>query len=244
MRAVITAGGPIDGAYAERAGTTLKALAPVRGRTMLARTLDTLRACGIERIAVVGNDAVRAECERVAPVTMVPDAGTGSGNVLGALDAWPDDEALLYLTCDMPYIDARSLQWVLDRVDPADLSMPLAEYDDFVRRFPSAPPFGITLAGQCVVNAGVFHIPAGARARIAAFATTMFEARKAPWKMASVAGPLILLQFALGRASITMLEARARTVLGMPVTALRHAPPELAYDADTEAEYVYAIDRS
>lgn len=244
MRAVITAGGPVDGDYARRAGTPLKALAPVRGRTMLARTIDALRACGIERIAVVGNDAVRAECDRIAPTAMVPDAGTGSGNVLGALDAWPDDDALLYLTCDMPYIDASSLQWVLDRIEPLTLSMPVAEYSAFVKRFPDAPPFGITLGGERVVNAGVFHIPAGARARIRALATTMFESRKAPWKMASVAGPLILLQFVLGRASIAALEARARNVLGMPVTALRNGPPELAFDADADAEYVYALDHT
>ena len=150
MYAVITAGGPIDGAYAARAGTTLKALAPIRGRTMLARTIDALRACGIERIAVVGNDAYATQCEPIAPVTMVPDAGTGAGNVLGALDAWPDDDALLYLTCDMPYIDARSLQWVLDRIEPSTLSMPLADYSEFVTRFPGAPPFGITLAASAL----------------------------------------------------------------------------------------------
>ncbi len=175
---------------------------------------------------------------------MVPDAGTGAGNVLGALDAWPDDDALLYLTCDMPYIDARSLQWVLDRLEPRTLSMPLADHNEFVTRFPGAPPFGITLGGERVVNAGVFHIPAGARARVRTLATTLFEARKAPWKMASVAGPLVLLQFILGRASIGALEARAREVLKMPVAALLHAPPELAFDADTDAEYVYALEHN
>jgi molybdopterin-guanine dinucleotide biosynthesis protein A len=242
LYAVITAGGPIDGAYAARAGTTLKALAPVRGRTMLARTIAALRDCGIERIAVVGNDAVRETCDDA--VKMLPDTGTGSGNVLSALDAWPDDGALLYLTCDMPYIDARSLQWVLDRIEPATLSMPLAEHADFVKRFRNAPAFGITLAGERVVNAGVFYIPARARAKIRALATTMFEARKAPWKMASIAGPLILVQFALGRASIGALETRARTLLGIPVTALRNAPPELGFDADTEAEYAYALEHT
>jgi CTP:molybdopterin cytidylyltransferase MocA len=244
MRAVITAGGPIDGDYARRAGTTLKALAPVRGRTMLARTIEALRACGFERIAVVGNDEIAAACQPFAPIRMVADAGTGAGNVLGALDAWQDDDALLYLTCDMPYIDASSLQSVLDRIEPATLSMPLAESVDFVRRFPDAPPFGITLAGDRVINAGVFHIPAGARARIRALATTMFEARKAPWKMASLAGPLTLLRFAFGRASVSALEARARKVLAMPVRALRSAPPELAFDADTDAEYAYALDHT
>ena len=244
MNAVVTAGGPIDGAYAQRAGTTLKALAPVRGQTMLARTIEALRAVGISEIAVVGNDAVQAACKQFAPIRAVPDAGTGTGNVLGALDAWPDDRSLLYLTCDMPYIDAHALQWVLERIEPTTLSMPLAEHTDFVQRFPDAPPFGITLAGERVVNAGVFHLPAGSRARLRALATTMFAARKAPWKMASLAGPAVLLQFALGRASVRALEARARKVLAIPVAAVRNAPPELAFDADTVAEYVYAVERA
>lgn len=241
MNAVITAGGPIDGEYAARAGTTLKALAAVRGRTMLARTIDAVRACGIERIAVVGNDTVRDACAGV-PVTMVPDRGSGAANVLGALDAWPDDQALLYLTCDLPYVNAASLQWYLDRLEFTTLSMPLCENAAFVRRFPGSPPFGITLAGERVVNAGVFHLPAGSRTRVRTLAATMFGARKAPWKMATIAGPLVLLRFALGRVSVNALEERARRIFGFPVTAVRDAPPELAFDADTAAEYAYALE--
>lgn len=244
MYAVITAGGPIDGEYARAAGTTLKALAPVRGQTMIARTLGALLACGIDRIAVVGNDAVRDACASVAPVRMIADAGTGAANVRGALDGWPDDASLLYLTCDMPYIDAPSLQWFLDRIDPRALSMPLCEHAAFLERFSGAPPFGITLAGERVVNGGVFHFPMGSRARVRSLATTLFDARKAPWKMAGVAGPLVLLRFAAGRISVSALEARAQRVLAIPVTALRNAPPELAYDADTAPEYAYAVDRS
>jgi GTP:adenosylcobinamide-phosphate guanylyltransferase len=244
MYAVITAGGPIDGEYAARAGTTLKALAPVRGRAMIARTIDALRACGIDRIAVVGNSAVAEVCAAAAPVKMVPDAGSGAANVLGALDAWADDDGLLYLTSDMPYIDALSLRWLLNRIEPATLSMPLCKHAAFVRRFPGAPPFGITLAGERVVNAGIFYLPAGSRAGVRALATSMFEARKAPWKMATIAGPLVLLRFLLGRASLNALEARASRVLAVPVVALRDAPPELAFDADTAAEYAYALEHA
>ena len=244
LYAVITAGGPIDGEYAARAGTALKALAPVRGRTLIARTIDALRDCGIERIAVVGNDAVRNACASFTTLKIVPDGGSGAKNVLGALDAWPDDDALLYLTCDMPYVDAPSLRWVLERLERGTLSMPLSEYAAFVQRFPGAPPFGITLAGERVVNAGVFYLPPGTRSRVRALATTLFEARKAPWKMATIAGPLVLLQFLLGRASVNALEQRARYVLQMPVAALRDAPPELAFDADTAADYAYALEHA
>ncbi|HTV92499.1 MAG TPA: nucleotidyltransferase family protein [Verrucomicrobiae bacterium] len=244
MYAVITAGGPIDGEYAARAGSAFKALAPVRGRTMIVRTIEALHECGIDRIAVVGSDAVGDVCATVAPVKMIPDVGSGAKNVLGALDAWPDDAALLYLTCDMPYIDAAAVRWFLDRIEPATLSMPLCEHAAFVARFPGAPPFGVALGGERVVNAGIFHLPVGSRARVRTLAAAMFEARKAPWKMAWFAGPLVLLRFLLGRASVNALEQRATDVLGIPVVAMRNAPPELAYDADTAAEYAYALDHA
>jgi GTP:adenosylcobinamide-phosphate guanylyltransferase len=240
MRAVITAGGPIDGEYARRAGTALKALAPVRGRTMIERTIDALHACGISGVAVVGNTQVARVCEPLG-ARMLDDAGTGSGNVLRALAAWPDDEALLYLTCDMPYVNAASVQWCIDRSDAATLAMPLTEHAAYLQRFPGAPDAGITLNRERVVNGGVFHIPAGAQGKIRSFATSLFEARKAPWRMATIAGPAMLVRFAIGRAGITALEARAQTVLGIPVTAVRGAPPELAFDADTIADYEFAI---
>jgi GTP:adenosylcobinamide-phosphate guanylyltransferase len=242
VKAVITAGGPIDGTYAHLAGTRVKALAPIRGATMLDRTIASLREAGIARIAVVGNAQVRQSVDsRVEKI--VDDAGTGAKNVLGALDAWPDDgEPLLYLTCDMPYITTKALTSFLERVPRDTLAMPLTEIDDFAHRFPGAPTFGITLAGECVVNGGVFHIPAGATQRIRTFATTLFDARKAPWRMATITGPMLLLKFLLKRLSIVDVERRARKVLDMNVAAVRGAAPELAFDADTADEYCYAIE--
>jgi GTP:adenosylcobinamide-phosphate guanylyltransferase len=240
---VITAGARIEGEFARLAGTTLKALAPVRGVSMLERTIDALREAGVERIAVVGNDDVG--CAAGTKIEkLVPDTGSGAGNVLAALDAWNEDgEPLLYVTCDMPYLTANALRAFLDAVPADTLAMPLTEVDAFRRRFPGAPPFGITLAGESVVNGGVFHIPAGAARRIGSLATALFDARKAPWKMASIAGGALLLKFAFKRLSIPDLEARARTVVKTNVAAIRHAPPELAFDADVADDYVYALAR-
>lgn len=242
MKAVITAGAPIEDEFAKVAGTSLKALAPVRGRTMLDRTIDALRGVGVRRIAVVGNDEIRRSVNgRIEKIVAV--GGSGAKNVLGALHAWPEDgEPLLYATCDMPFVTSDSVRAFLDRVPPDTLAMPLTEIDDFTNRFPGAPAFGITLAGERVVNGGIFHIPAGATERIASFATALFDARKAPWRMATIAGPMLLLQFAFKRLSIAGLEARARAVLDMDVTAVRDCAPELAYDADTADEYRYALE--
>lgn len=243
MNAVITAGGRIDGAYAAAAGTAIKALAPVRGARMIERVVDAVRGAGIDRIAMVAPPAVRDACaDRVD--RYIDEGASGNQNVQLALRAWSDDEPLLYVTSDLPYITAETLRDAVLRATPGVLTMPVAECDAFERRFPDAPPFGITLAGERIVNAGVFIIPAGASPAIARRAAQLFDARKAPLRMAGLVGPSFLLRMLLGRLTIAAIEKRAGCVLGYPAMALRGCAPELAYDADTFAEYRYASMRA
>lgn len=243
MNAVITTGGRVDGSYAAMAGTEVKALAMIRGTSMLDRTLESLAELGVDRIAVVGGDAVRRACgERVQ--RFVNERASGAENVVAALRAWPNDEPLLYLTSDMPYVNGAALRDFCARVPQNALGLPLVERADFVRRFPESPPFGITLAGECVVNGGAFAIPAGGAERVEAIATRLFDARKAPWRMVGLVGPAFLLRFALGRLSISALEAHAEKLLGFAAVGVRNCAPELGYDADTAGEYAYAADRA
>jgi hypothetical protein len=192
-------------------------------------------------VAVVGNDEIKSAVgSRVDK--MIPDSGTGSGNVLAALNAWGEEQdRLLYLTCDMPYISSMALTSFISKVPASTLSMAICEETDFFSRFPGAQGFGITLNGEVVVNGGAFLIPAGTGPQIREFATRLFEARKAPWKMASIAGPSLLLKFMFGRLAISELEERASSILGLPVRATRGCAPELGYDADDVAEYQYAL---
>ena len=242
MIAVVTAGGRVDGEYASAAGTTVKALAPVRGETMLARVTDALRGAGIGRIALVGGGEVRAACDD--DVRFVDESASGAENVLRALSAWPDDdEPLLYATSDMPYVTAEAVRDFVDRAPADALAIALCDHGAFVNRFPGAPPFGIALAGERVVNGGVFRIPAGARSAVARLAAELFDARKRPWRMAGLVGPLALLRFALGRLSVADLEAMAQRLLGVRGVAVRGCAPELGFDADGAAEYRYACSR-
>jgi hypothetical protein len=71
----------------------------------------------------------------------------------------------------------------------------------------------------------------------------LFEARKRPWRMASLIGPAALIRFAAGRLGVTDLEATAQRVLQMPARAVRNCAAELAFDVDTAAEYGYATTR-
>ncbi len=240
MRAVITAGGRVDGAYERTAGTTIKALAPVRGVTMLSRAILAARGAGASEIAVVGGEMVRAACGAEID-RVVPEADDGGENLRRALRAWPDDERLLYLTSDLPYVDAPSLDDFVTRAGD-ELAMSLSDAEAFARRFPGAPPFGIRLAGERVVNGGAFVVPPGAAGKVASLAIRFFGARKQPWQMARIAGFDLLARLALGTLSIAVLERRASSVLGIAARVVRGCAPELAFDADTEAEYRYACE--
>jgi GTP:adenosylcobinamide-phosphate guanylyltransferase len=239
-QAVITAGGRVEPDFAKVIGTPVKALAPFAGSTFLERTVHALRSAGVGRIAVVGGSEVRSVCARIVDKVIEEDL-SGAVNLSRALHAWDGAEPLLYLTSDMPFISAAALRVFCERVPVQTLALPLTEWRDFEDRFPHAPGFGITLAGERVVNGGAFVIPAHSAARIENFAARFFEARKSVWRMARLTGPALLLQFALRRLSIARLERHAQRLLGVPACALRGAPVELAYDVDALEEYRYAI---
>jgi hypothetical protein len=160
---------------------------------------------------------------------------------LRALRAWPEDgEPLLYATSDLPYINAVAIRDFTERVPGGTLGVPLAEFSAYAARFPQAPATGITLAGERVVNGGVFLLPPDSAPRLAGAATAIFESRKRPWRMASLIGPAALIRFAVGRLSVANLEATAQRVLELPARAVRGCAPELAFDVDTAVEYGYA----
>ena len=211
---------------------------------MLQRMIAALRAAGASRIAVIGGEEVARACSPIVE-TVIEESVSGSENLLKALHAWPcEGERLVYATSDLPYVTAAAIEDVLTRVPADSLALPLTEWNDFDLRFPGAPPFGVTLAGERVVNGGVFTVPDASVPRLASLATRFFEARKAPWRMAGLVSPWILLRFLFRRLRIAELETLATRALGTPARALRRAPADLAYDVDTAEEYRYACARS
>lgn len=244
MRAVVTAGGPADGTFATAAGTAVKALACVRGVPMLESVITALREAGADRIAIIAGPEIQerygTRVERV-----VEAARSGGANIIRALRAWPEDGTpLLYATSDLPYITGSSVRDFVERAPYDALSVSLAEAARYAARFPGCPPFGITLARERVVNGGVFLLPPGGAERVERLATKFFDARKAPWRMASLIGVGTLWRLVAGRLSVADLEAKARRELGVRAFAVRDCAPELAFDVDTLADYRYACEHT
>ena len=242
MNAVITAGGRVDGEFARTIGQSVKALAPCRGVTLLELAIRAARDAGANDVAVVGGEEVRRAIG--ADTRVIGEDASGSENLRRALHAWDDDAPLIYLTSDMPFITGKTLRAFIEASPNGTFALPLTEWDEFTRRFPEAPPFGITLAGEKVVNGGAFILPAGSCRTIETFATRFFNARKSPLRMAQLTGVPLLLKFLFRKLSVGALETHAERLLGIPARAVRNSPPELAYDVDVLEEYTYAISRA
>ncbi len=239
LAAAITAGGRVEGPFAERIGTDVKALAPWRGRTLVDAALAAARATGATRVAVVGGAAVLDHCAANADEG-VAEAPTGEANLHNAL-ATARADALVFLTSDLPFVDGPALEDFVSRARAADTAMAIAEVGDYTRIFPGAPDHTTAIGRERVCGGSVFFFGAGVAPRIADVATQLFTARKSVWAMARLLGPALLVRFALHRLTIADIEQRADRVLRLRARAIRHAAPELTYDVDTLEDYEYAL---
>jgi CTP:molybdopterin cytidylyltransferase MocA len=241
MHAVITAGGTVDEPFARTLGTPVKALAPFGTRTLLDVAIEACAQAGIARIAVVGGAEVRAHL-RGSEVRIIDAVEDGATNVQRALGAWPG-ERFVYLTSDLPFATGEGILELLARSEPYALTMGLASVEAFEGAFPGAPPQGVALRGERVVNACAFVLAAEALDPVCGLATRFFEARKSLFALARLLGPALCLRFLCKRLGVADVEAYARRVLGISVGAVRDTDPGLCYDIDTLEEYRYACTR-
>lgn len=239
MRAVITAGGIVDGAFAAAIGTPVKALAAIGGRTLLDIALAAVDGAGIDGIAVIGGAAIRAHLTTRPEVRVLDAAADGRVNVLRALDAWPG-ERFAYLTSDLPFANAQGLRDFVARSESYALTMALAGVDAYAAHFPGALEHTIALRGERVANGNAFVIASEAIEPVRALATKLFAARKNLLRLALLLGPSLCLRFATKRLAIRDLEADGTKRFGVSVAAIRDCDPGLCYDIDTLADYNYA----
>ncbi len=241
LTAAITAGGRVDSAFASVIGTSVKALAPLGSARLIDLSIAAAREAGAARVIVVGNGDVRAHCGSAVD-DVVEAVDDGRENLRRALHA-AGENALLFMTSDLPFVDGASARAFLLASASAGVAMPLADESAYRSAFPGAAPHATAIGGERVVNGSVFYFAAGVAPRVDAIAQQFFEARKSLWRMAALTGPGLLLKFAVRRLKIADLEARAQQVLGVRALGVRGSPPSLCYDVDSLDDYRYAVAR-
>ena len=237
LRAVVTAGGRVTGAFAEAIGTPVKALAPYGSGVLIEGVLAAIAGAGIADVAVIGDASVGA---RVGGARLIPADADGATNVARALDAWPAGDDLLFATSDLPFASAGDLRGFLDACAAHELALPLAGGAAYEAAYPGAPPHVTTLGGERVANGSVFFIHASARAAVRSVAGDFFGARKSALGMARLLGSALLMRYLVRQLRIAAVERRAERVLGVRAAAIRDCAPGLSYDIDTLEDYRYA----
>jgi len=236
--AAITAGGRIDAPFARAVGTTVKALVPIAGVTLLDRAIDAARAAGARRIVVVGGNDVRAACgARVEAV--IAESRDGRENVRKALEAGDRSEELVFFASDMPFIAACDVDAFVRRARGADVALPLATANDYAAAYPDAPAHATRIGSECVVNGSVVYFAPGVALRALDVSQRLFDARKSLWRMAALLGPALLVRFALGTLGVADVEIRARSLLALEARAVHDASPGLCFDIDSFEDYRY-----
>ncbi len=239
LAAAITAGGRVDGPFAERIGSNVKGLAPWRSGALVDMALTAARDVGSKRIALVGSAAVLAHCAgRIEEP--VDEAATGEANLRNAL-ATARDDALIFLTSDLPFVDGTALERFVARAREHDVAMAVAEVTEYERTFPGAPQHATAIGTERVCGGSVFYFRAGMAARFTEIAMRLFAARKSVWGMARLLGPALLARFALRRLTIADIERRGDRVFALRARAVRNCSPVLCYDVDTLEDYEYAL---
>jgi molybdopterin-guanine dinucleotide biosynthesis protein A len=113
------------GGLGTRLGGVKKALIEVGGRPVVERVLDTVRPLGDEVIVVDNDDSLA----RLPGVRIVPDTETRAG-VLMALHSGlsaAQSELCVVVACDMPFVSADLLAWLVELAEGFDVVMPVNE---------------------------------------------------------------------------------------------------------------------
>jgi CTP:molybdopterin cytidylyltransferase MocA len=243
---ILPAGGRISGAFAAAVGTETKALIPLEGKTILRRTIETLRATErVGRIVVIGPEEARGEAKECGADGVLEEGASGPENAFHGLEwlrAQPNSGShVLLMATDLPFLTPEALNGFLDACPPdADLALPIVTERAFRERFPDSPSVFVRLRDGSFTLGCAFRIRPETLLRNRAQIDQVFAARKSQWAMGRLLGLPFLLRFATRQLEVAHIETRCQEILNCKGAAVPNSPAELAYDIDLPEEYAYA----
>ncbi|MBI3910401.1 MAG: NTP transferase domain-containing protein [Armatimonadetes bacterium] len=240
--ALVLAGGRISGLFARAAGTTIKALVPVRGSPVIRRVVEALQcASGIDRVCAVGPDAVRDVLgDRCL---WQKDTGSAPGNLRAGIERLAGDDTRRILVCasDLPAIDAAFVQDFLQRAPrEADVCVPAIRKAAFVATFPGNLGIYIRLAEGAFTGGGQLLIRPRAVLDNMPLVQGLFSNRKTQIGMARALGAGLVWKLFTRRLAVGEIEARVSALTRCYCRAVLDCHAELAFDIDNLLDLRYA----
>jgi molybdopterin-guanine dinucleotide biosynthesis protein A len=243
MNAVVLAGGARDEVSAITAGAANKAFVPIAGRTLVERTLASLRDVpAIGRIVVVAPRTTHGEPALALADERRVDGKRIGESLLSGLAGAPPDELVLVAASDLPLLTRAALEEfiALAQSRDADLSYACLGQAAHLARFPGAPHTWARMREGRFCGGGVVALRPRILPNLERFLERLGAARKNPPALASIFGWDVLARYALGRLTIPAAESRASELLGGPVAAVVCTHAEIAFNVDRASDVVLA----
>jgi GTP:adenosylcobinamide-phosphate guanylyltransferase len=245
---VVLAGdrGP-DDPVARNVGAPCKSFAPLGGRPMVLRVLDTLaEAREIDSLVVCGPaEALLPQepelCARITAGTVrwVPPQATPSTSTYHVLEGLSPHAPVLVTTADHAFLTAEVVDYfcLKARASDYDVVVGLASHAEVMAAFPQTKRTATRLrdGGFCSCNLFAFLSP---RARAAAeFWRQCERNRKKPWKMMRVIGWGVVVRYLLGALSLEEGVRRLSARMNVKAGAVILPFPDAAVDVDTVKDW-------
>lgn len=245
IAAVVLAGGPPDEVSARAPGVANKAFVPIGGRTLVARTIDSLRTS-----ALVGSITVVAPEETHGdPALARADALRLAGPTIGAslragLRDRPPEDLVLVTASDLPILTAAAIDefLALARVGDADITYACVERRVHLARFPGVPHTWARLRDGTYCGGGVVAMRPSALELLDVFLGRLGAARKQPLRLAAIFGLPTLARYAARRLTVAAAERRGSALVGVRVAAAICTHAEIAVNVDRASDVALAED--
>jgi hypothetical protein len=227
-----------------------KALVELRGRPIIAYTLDALRAArGVGRILVVGSPEVIRYARQWADVVGVPEGKTLIENARRGLAAgrtpW-----LLFCNPDQPLLKPEMVEDFLSRALPAtkDADAVVAWVrDDAIGQFEEARHKFAEFGDGCFTHGNLFLIRQDLpdNPRLSRRLDSLYRARKNVLRFAWAMGPALFLRFVWARItrkfpSLQEVHERTSRCFGIRIAGVLSPYVRIAMDIDEPVDYAAA----
>lgn len=233
--------GPAD-PVAAATGAPCKALAPVGGRPLLARVLDTIhtsgrftegRIVGPSAELVADNPALAAVLDRSALTWIAPGASPVA-SVLAGLDTLDADQPVLVTTADHALLTKDMINAVCSAPRGLDLGVALVERARVRQAFPGSRRTAIRLGGEGYCGCNLFALYTPRARRLVDRWRRVENERKHPARViAGMLGTGALVRYALRRLTLEAAFERLSARHDVRVGPVMLDDPRAAVDVDS-----------
>ncbi|MCH8978051.1 MAG: nucleotidyltransferase family protein [Armatimonadetes bacterium] len=238
---VVAAGGLVRDPLASAIGTPRKALAVISGRSCLSRTLDAVKAAGLDTCVTVSGDDV---ADHVHHGELVHEAETQIENARIAVEALPPVDGVLFLPADTPMLSGAILTKfvaaVEQRIDEGQerwFAAGLTGLSEFRKEFPGIQIQAIKLSDGDFLSGALFAASPDGFFHAIGVIDQMSHSRRNQLGMLWKLGLWTVVCYLMHRMSLNDAEQRLGRVMEGQAIIVTGCHPSMAADIDDVADY-------